>query len=344
MLTAPSNRPPRLTTGGLVREFIAEALDADRGIWAALRNLTFQPQKVVQSYLDGDRSRYVRPTRYVMFSITLATVYTFIIVSWFGASTTELILEVIEPQYIETMTISLEKQAQANNWTGAELAAHQAKVTQFASNFASILAASLQYSSFFIFLLVPIMALVNRWCYPLGAGTYAESLVASSYIYSHAALISLIGLLPAMLFTNVTADASGFMIISGICSAMTFGYIVRATYQIYARRWWELPLALVLFVGGYILFYIVAGSLGFLFGLGLQNDWSTMPWRIISAFGFYSGVVITFVVLLVYLRRMRQLDHSTASRLPKYLLIMLCLGAIMVAFQFAATYKLENVG
>jgi len=65
-------RPERLTFGNLLKNFFRDLISADQGLWGTIVQLTIRPKRVVETFLLKDRKQFIRPTRYVLFALSVS--------------------------------------------------------------------------------------------------------------------------------------------------------------------------------------------------------------------------------------------------------------------------------
>ncbi len=267
MTPLPDSHSPqsaeRLTTKSIVADFLRDFTNLERGIMGTFLQLTVRPRLVVETYLESDRKRFIRPTRYLMFVLSLSAVYVFIVQYWYGVSLTDVIVEQMGPGFERALMDKLEARHAVTALSNEEWRDEIVAIQQSRNSMLSIYRVFFEYYSIFFLLTIPIGAFFNRVFHPSNRFNFAESTVASLYLYSHAALLSLL-LLPVCLLisTDAVKFASWVFISFGACVV----YLIFAVQATYARRfqelfiswgyWILLLLGLVLTVPAIIAWYI----------------------------------------------------------------------------------------
>ncbi len=243
-------------------EFLRDFTDADRGIWGTFLQLTIRPRRVVQSYLAGDRQRFIRPFRYLLFSISLSAVYLLFLKYWYDNPVEQLMTTVLEPWYADRLDAGLLAQQAAGSLSAQDLPVERTRNADLVQFLSTVVRYILQYLSVVFLVSIPLLASFNRFVFSQSSFNYAESLVATTYLVAQTTLLSFL-VVPLLLLWH-TMDA--LLILTGISTLGTVTFFIYATFAVYGARWWELPLTLVLLVCIVPLISVVSRSFGYVAG------------------------------------------------------------------------------
>ena len=195
-------RPERLSFGALVKTFLADLANADRGIVGTFVKLTTYPNVVVDTYLYEDRSRFIRPTRYVLFAVSFVAASYLLVQLRFG----EPMHEYLSPYY-ETQVEKIETSMLDQMMNGPK--SEDPKYVEFAQSSATkygdfwrwLMKAATQYSTYFSLAFLPLNALILWLAFPRRGFNFTESIVATGYYTAQATLFSIL-IIPFLLFTR----------------------------------------------------------------------------------------------------------------------------------------------
>lgn len=222
-------RPDRLTTSNIFRNFFQDLLNADRGMWGTIVQMTLRPQRVIRTFLFEDRKRYIRPTRYVLFSLSIAAL-TFVAIQWrYGQPLHEYLRPTIEAQADE-MVLDLKEQAsrraeESGKPLTPEREAANLKMRESIREQAVQTNTNLiKYGNYLGLLGMPVIALMYWLMFPRISFNYPEHLASVGYIYGHANVLSLLTL-PFILFAISP---------TGLLQAMFYSSVITVLYQLYA--------------------------------------------------------------------------------------------------------------
>ncbi len=179
--------PERLTLKSIGADFIRDFTQAEKGLWGTIVQLTTRPRRVLDTFLYENRQHFSRPTRYLIFCLSIAA-FLFIAVQWrYGVSLVE---------YGETVAEDQE------NYRGF--------IASFAEGFASggegkaiSVKALAAYANYALVLLIPAYAFLYFFLFPARGLNYAESLAGAVYLHSHYFLITSVVSLPFLVFSDI---------------------------------------------------------------------------------------------------------------------------------------------
>ena len=229
--------PPPITFGQLTRDFIHDVTQTERGLLGTIIKMTLSPARVIDTYLFIDRSRFLKPTRYLVFCFGLAALQFFIVQAWYGQSADKLREEVTleARQDVNEVTTSIRQSpAWEESDAAAELHAHYHRLgDQFA-------ALRNEFRTLFAMLVIPVFALLYFGLFRRHGYHLAEAVVAATYIHAHVALLGFF-MLPFLLLGRTAQD---YELWSSLINNVTGLYLLVAVKQAFATRWRELLYAL----------------------------------------------------------------------------------------------------
>lgn len=269
--------PDRLTFSNIISNFFRDLTNADRGMWGTIVQLTVRPQRVINTFLFEDRARFIRPTRYVLFALSVAAL-SFVAIQWrYGQPIQEYLRPTIERQAEESVAslrqsfeerldltdpASLEQKRQANAKMIAGIREEAIKVNTNA----------IKYGNYLGILFMPLAAFAYWFMFPRKRFNFAEHLASVGYIYSHASLLNLLTLPFILLATSP----------DGLIRALLYASILQGIYQLYAtarvyvKSWSDLFIglgALIAFTIGIILLVKSSAYLiGYVAGSYMKKD------------------------------------------------------------------------
>lgn len=269
----PRNTPPeRLSVLALVKNFVSDLANADRGLLGTIVKLLWRPERVIDTYLYEDRNHYLRPTRYVLFALSVAAVLYITVQLRFG----EPLHEYLRPyyqDYIEDSNTELllpYQDADGRILPGVaeldyKMARKQADLNEaYMLRFTTFLT---QYSNYLSLLFIPLQALIFWLAFPRRGYNFAESLAANTYIGGTFLLLTLISL-PFILAINSPHALAEVLNIVGLVQIL---YLLYATYRVYALG-------------------VRAGLRGFAIALGISLVLFSLGTLVIYYFGYYNGL------------------------------------------------------
>lgn len=260
-------RPDRLTTSNIFRSFFEDFLNADRGMWGTIVQLTLRPQRVVQTFLFEDRSRYIRPTRYVLFSLSIAAL-SFFAVQWrYGQPLHEYLLPTIEVQGDEMAadlqaTMNEKAKAEGKELTPERRKENQQMITAMREKTIQTNVNLIKYGNYLGLLGMPIIALGFWLMFPRVSYNYPEHLAATGYIFGHASVLNLLTIPFVLLATSPTGLLQAIL----YSSIFTLLYQCYATGKVYIQSFKDALIALAVCVLALIAFALVLSSAGYVVG------------------------------------------------------------------------------
>ena len=291
------NKPSRLSFATLTKNFVQDFVSADRGMLGTLINLSYRPGRVVKTFLYEDRGRFIRPTKYVLFTVSaLALVYV-IVQLRYGMPLHEY-LAGYYAEYVDGMMNDMRVQMLANEQLsatpeGREFVGTYVQWWRDASY--SLMINSVKYSTYYGMATIPFQTLLLWLVFPRRGFNLAETLAGTSYIVSHSGLLAVL-MLPVILFVNspelltIAMQPIGFL---------QFAYLLFAIIHVFVRDWGDVLRAFGILVLLIIWFAGLAGSLiylgGYFYGRTACSDCS-MP------LSWYATIVIPIAYfVLAYL-------------------------------------------
>lgn len=260
-------RPDRLTTSNIFRNFFQDLLNADRGMWGTIVQMTLRPHRVVRTFLFEDRKRYIRPTRYVLFSLSIAAL-TFVAIQWrYGQPLHEYLRPTIEAQADE-MVLDLAEQANRKAEEQGKTITPEREAADLKMR-ASIREGTIQtntnlikYGNYLGLLGMPLIALAYWLMFPRISFNYPEHLASVGYIYGHASVLSVI----TLPFILLAASPEGLLKALVYSSVVTLLYQTYATGRVYVKSIKDALLAIAILILSFAAFALVLSSAGYVLG------------------------------------------------------------------------------
>ena len=225
----------RLTWRNLLEDFAVLFLNVENSFFKTFIGLIKQPEDVIEGYMKGMRKKYLPAFSYFALALTVAGVYNFVLRTWF---------------YDNYVT------AQTSFYTGEAAELHQSFATSFSDTF-------IEYQSLFMFLFIPLMAILSRivfWNYK--KFNFVEHFVIFLYAYSQFSIVtSTIGML--FLWSVPTMQVLSFIITIGMFIYM--GYVLKRVFNLEAENMVLKTGLFILILGG--LFVGTTVATGIYFGI-----------------------------------------------------------------------------
>ncbi len=243
-----------LSFGHFLHEFAEGLLHVDSKFWRTLRALLTRPGLLTQEYLDGKRARYSPPFRsYLVISIGY-----FVLVSIFAPPATW----VLGPGGQELRVEDCARMAAQPGWVLRLVPDIEAACVRALSDHQRVLAATLQnLLPKVMFVVLPLVALVQFWVYRRQRPLYLENLVFVLHFQSFYYLASTFALL---LTTAIAAFAGGWKAISEALEFAVYAWSVvflfLAARRVYRASKLKSVLGLFALAGAYMLFWALGAS------------------------------------------------------------------------------------
>lgn len=197
--------------------------------------MTIRPRLVTQGFIEGVRMRYLSPVRYLLIAFTISGLVFVLFQGYF------------EEVYTSTFAADFTR-----GYTAYDAGEHnEEEVRAEAEAFLSRLQFILQkYANLLGFLFIPVFALLARWWLNKSNGyNLAESLVSSTYLYSHVALL----LIPFYLFLLIPGLGLMPLTLATYLVILYFIWMVKASYQ---TSIWKSVLTVLV---SYLVYFFLAG-------------------------------------------------------------------------------------
>lgn len=215
----------RITFKNLTQEFSDRFLNLDNSFIRTFVHLFTKPKDVIDGFINGLRKRYINVFSYFAISLTIASLYTFILKKY------------MEDIFAKTM-----------------VSEEQLEVSKIASDI------SFEYQSVTSFLTIPILALISRLVF-LNYKKYnlTEHLVIHLYAYSHITMVISFITLPILL------TVENLYPVLWIQFSASIFYIAYVLKKLYDLSWKKIILkTLLFFVIMSILFVIFSIVIAFI--------------------------------------------------------------------------------
>lgn len=160
----------RLTTGWLVKKFAETITHADHGIIRIIKELSFHPARISHEYIEGRRKKYFSPVKYLVVVVSLSA----ILVAYLEMSRVP-----FEPSFAASSEID-------------DLVEYR----YFNHN----------YYKYYLFLSIPLAALISYLVFRNSGFSYAENLVLNTYILSQVVLLHTVLIIPLVIYSSSFDD------------------------------------------------------------------------------------------------------------------------------------------
>lgn len=243
-----------LSFGHFTHELIEGLFHVDSKFWRTLRTLLIRPGLLTQQYLDGKRHSYSPPFRsYLVISIAY-----FIVASIFGASASR----VIGPSGQELTAADCAQMAAHPGWALQFVPDLEAACVRALSNDRRALTAAVEnLLPKVMFVVLPLVALVQFWIYRRQRPLYLENLV---FVLHFQSFYYLAGALALLLTAGIGALTGSR---NSISQALEFAvyvwsvvYLFVAERRVYRAGTLKIVLGLFALAASYMIFYAVGVS------------------------------------------------------------------------------------
>jgi hypothetical protein len=269
--------PERLTLRSIGSDFLRDFTQAEKGLWGTIVQLTVRPRRVLDTFLYESRQQFSRPTRYLIFCLSIAA-FQFIAVQWrYGVSVVE---------YNETLEEGTE--------------AYQGPIEAFAQGYSTgrgdkkiSVKEIAAYASYISVIFIPAYAFMYFFLFPARSLNYAESLAGTTYLHGHFILITALLSLPFLAFSGIADFAQAKNWIETAATALLVISIFRTFLSSKRDALWMVPkllLSIVWAVPFSILLGITVSAIMSLF----IPDMNQIPYGFFLFF-----ILILFIVLLL---------------------------------------------
>jgi hypothetical protein len=238
-----------LSFGHFTHELAEGLFHVDSKFWRTLRTLLIRPGLMTQQYLDGKRSSYSPPLRsYLVISIAY-----FIVASVFGAPGSR----VLASSGQELTAADCARIAAHPGWALQFVPDLEASCVRALSNNGRALTAAMEnLLPKVMFVVLPLVALVQFWIYRRQRPLYLENLVFVLHFQSFYYLISAAALLLAAgIATFAGARDSIGQAFEFAAYLWTFVYLFLAERRVYRASTLKIVLALLAIAVSYMIFY-----------------------------------------------------------------------------------------
>ncbi|MDJ1467905.1 DUF3667 domain-containing protein [Xanthocytophaga flava] len=239
---------PRLTIKELLSLAYESLVDFDRGFLFTTTKMFTRPQGVIADYITGKRIIYTNPVKYLLLWLGISTFIGFSILDM--DAFTQKITEQVQTQ---KPVFKNKKQQEKYQTANARVQQFQQFITQ--------------NPQFMYAILIPILALGSSVFFRKQRYTYAEHLLMNTYTMAQSALFSIPGYLLYRYFpTHFIIDS----ILSTSIAAIY--YSVVGVLFFYRKSYFTAAVkSLMNYVIAYMLFFLLAGIVGFIYGALLMQ-------------------------------------------------------------------------
>jgi hypothetical protein len=244
-----------LSLGHFMHEFVEGIFHVDSSFWRTLRELVTRPGLLTERYLAGKRRSYSPPFRtYLVISI----VY-FILASMFGAPASR----VVSPGGQEMQPADCAQLAANPGWVLRLVPDLEERCKRALADDRRVLNAELQtLLPKVMFVVLPLVALVQYWVYRRQRPLYLENLV---FVLHFQSFFYLIGALAFLLAGGIGAVFAGQRGVIGelfdfLVYAWSIIYVFMATRRVYRASVLKTVLGLAALAVAYMVFWLLSVS------------------------------------------------------------------------------------
>ena len=238
MMETPT--PPSRITMRSIFEGILDTFNLERGLIYTSVALTIQPGTAIRAYLYEDRTKLVKPFRFLVLTIALAT---FATVQYFKYSP---VVDELSAGFKDGYELGA-------GGAGADVEAARLRAETIMQQMNDI---AKNYFNLFLLAGVPVIALATMWVFRRRMN-YAEHLVVNSYVTGYMTLFYLL-LMPLLLVMD-------FVTMSKVYMVFLLGYSTWSYIQVFQEKLWTgigkslltMLLYVVLYYAGVTLFIVV---------------------------------------------------------------------------------------
>ena len=232
MMETPT--PPSRITMRSIFEGILDTFNLERGLIYTSIALTTKPGIAIRTYLYEDRTKLVKPFRFLVLTIAVAT---FVTVQYFKYSSAG-------EEFALGFSEGFGKGA-GGDTAGDAAADMELRAEAFAKQVGDI---TQNYFNLFLLAGVPVIALATMWVFRRKMN-YAEHLVVNSYITGYMTLVYLL-MMPLLFFMN-------FLALSKLYMVFLLGYSAWSYTRIFGEKLWagigKSLLAMLIYI---VLYYV----------------------------------------------------------------------------------------
>lgn len=243
-----------LSLGHFLDEFVEGLFHVDSKFWRTLRALLTRPGLLTQEYLDGKRLRYSPPFRsYLVISIAY-----FVLSSIFALPTTW----VMGPRGQVLRAEDCARQAAEAGWMLRFVPDLEARCLRLLSDDQRALDTALQnLLPKVMFVVLPLVALVQFWIYRRQRPLYLENLVFVLHFQSFYYVASTFALLSTAAIAAVAGGRNWIsQSIEFVVYAWSVVYLFLAARRVYRASARKIVLGLVAVAAAYMLFWVLGVS------------------------------------------------------------------------------------
>jgi len=245
-----------LSFGHFLHEFVEGMFHVDSSFWRTLRGLVTRPGLITEQYLAGKRRAYSPPFRsYLVISIAY-----FIVASFFAAPASR----VISPGGQELQPADCAQMAANPGWVLRLVPDLEARCKRALADDRRALNAELQtLLPKVMFVVLPLVALVQFWIYRRQRPLYLENLVFVLHFQSFFYLIGTFALLLAAGGGALLSGARGWIVESFdfLVYAWSIVYLFIATRRVYRASVFKTVLGLMAMALSYAVSWLLSVSL-----------------------------------------------------------------------------------
>jgi Protein of unknown function (DUF3667) len=240
-------------------ELVEGLFHLDSKFWRTLRNLVTRPGLITQEYLDGKRLSYSPPFR----SYLVISVLYFVLVSIFSPPTTW----VLGPQGKSLQVEDCARLAQQPGWILRLVPDLEASCIRVLSDNQRVLSKALQnLLPKVMFVVLPLVALVQFWVYRRQRPLYLENLIFVLHFQSFYYLASIFAVLLSAAAAALLGARGGVgEALEFIVYAWSALYLFLAARRVYRASKLKVVLGLFALAAAYVLFWALGASVAGLY-------------------------------------------------------------------------------
>jgi hypothetical protein len=243
-----------LSLGHFLHEFVEGLFHVDSSFWRTLRTLLTRPGLLTQQYLDGKRRSYSPPFR----SYLVISILYFVVASIFAppAST------VMGPTGQELQVADCAAMAARPGWALRFVPDLEASCVRALSNGGRALNAAMQnLLPKVMFVVLPLVALVQFWVYRRQRPLYLENLI---FVLHFQSFYYLVGMIALLLGAGIAAVVGGKDWIAQAFALLVYAwsviYLFLAARRVYRASTLKVVLGLFALAASYTIFWALGTS------------------------------------------------------------------------------------
>lgn len=221
--------PERLTLKTISSNFLRDFLQAEDGLWGTIVQMTIAPRRVVETYLFEDRKKFIRPSRYLFFCLSIVAFQLIAIQGRYGTSVFDHKVEQVAESKINSEEMIGNNGEKMTDIEFTEIKAKSKEIVQMIG----------QYVNYLTVLFLPFLGLLYFILFPSREFNYAESLIAAIYLHAHHFLLITLLSLPLLFYSGIEDYIAAKSWISMMLQFYFYGFLL----SVFWAGWRDILLA-----------------------------------------------------------------------------------------------------